>query len=67
MTDIKRLFFDLGSTLVDETECVKKRCDVIIENNGKLYPIEIKNVCRSRRPRMASCKCYAICSLCKYN
>ena len=34
MTNIKRLFFDLGSTLVDETECVKKRCDVIIENNN---------------------------------
>lgn len=31
---IKWLFFDLGSTLVDETECVKKRCDVIIENNN---------------------------------
>lgn len=34
MTNIKRLFFDLGSTLVDETECIKKRCDVIIENNN---------------------------------
>lgn len=31
---IKWLFFDLGSTLVDETECVKRRCDVIIENNN---------------------------------
>lgn len=31
---IKWLFFDLGSTLVDETECVKKRCDVIIENSN---------------------------------
>jgi|UniRef100_UPI003FEE335F HAD superfamily hydrolase (TIGR01509 family) len=34
MTNIKWLFFDLGSTLVDETECIKKRCDVIIENNN---------------------------------
>lgn len=31
---IKWLFFDLGSTLVDETECVKKRCGVIIENSN---------------------------------
>lgn len=34
MSDIKWLFFDIGSTLVDETECVKKRCDVIIHNNN---------------------------------
>lgn len=34
MTDIKRLFFDVGSTLVDESDCVKKRCDVIIQNNN---------------------------------
>lgn len=34
MTDIKWLFFDLGSTLVDETECVIKRCEVIIESNN---------------------------------
>lgn len=34
MTDIKWLFFDIGSTLVDESECVKKRCDVIINKNS---------------------------------
>lgn len=34
MSDIKYLFFDIGSTLVDETDCVKKRCEVIIENNN---------------------------------
>lgn len=34
MSDIKYLFFDIGSTLVDETECVKKRCEVIIESNN---------------------------------
>lgn len=34
MRDIKWLFFDIGSTLVDETDCVKKRCEVIIENNN---------------------------------
>ncbi len=34
MDDIKWLFFDIGSTLVDESECVKKRCDVIIHNNN---------------------------------
>lgn len=30
MQNIKWLFFDLGSTLINETECIKKRCDVII-------------------------------------
>ena len=34
MDDIKWLFFDIGSTLVDESECVKKRCEVIIESNN---------------------------------
>ena len=34
MSDIKYLFFDIGSTFVDETECVKKRCEVIIESNN---------------------------------
>ena len=34
MSDIKYLFFDIGSTLVYETECVKKRCEVIIESNN---------------------------------
>ena len=34
MNDIKWLFFDIGSTLVDETDCVKKRCEVIIESNN---------------------------------
>ena len=34
MRNIKCLFFDVGSTLVDETECVKKRCEVIIESNN---------------------------------
>lgn len=34
MNDIKWLFFDIGSTLVDETDCVKKRCEVIIDSNN---------------------------------
>lgn len=34
MQNIKWLFFDLGSTLINETECIKKRCDVIIESNN---------------------------------
>lgn len=34
MKNIQWLFFDVGSTLVDETDCVKKRCEVIIENNN---------------------------------
>lgn len=34
MDNIKWIFFDLGSTLIDETECVKKRCEVIIESNN---------------------------------
>ena len=34
MQNIKWLFFDLGSTLIDESECIKKRCDVICESNN---------------------------------
>lgn len=34
MDNIKWLFFDIGSTLVDETECIKKRCEVIIDINN---------------------------------
>lgn len=34
MNDIKWLFFDLGSTLIDERECISWRCKYIIENNG---------------------------------
>ena len=34
MQNIKWLFFDLGSTLIDETECIKKRCDVICKSNN---------------------------------
>ena len=34
MKNIQWLFFDVGSTLVDETDCVKKRCEVIIESNN---------------------------------
>ena len=34
MNKINWLFFDIGSTLIDETDCVKKRCEVIIESNN---------------------------------
>ena len=34
MENIKWRFFDLGSTLVDESECLKERCKVIIEQNN---------------------------------
>lgn len=34
MNDILWIFLDIGSTLIDESACIKKRCDVIIENNG---------------------------------
>lgn len=34
MKDIKWLFFDLGSTLIDETECYEYRCNEIIRNNN---------------------------------
>lgn len=34
MNDIKWLFFDIGSTLIDESECIKKRCEVTIESNN---------------------------------
>lgn len=31
---ISWLFFDIGSTLIDESECIKKRCEVIINSNS---------------------------------
>lgn len=34
MNDIKWIFFDVGSTLIDETKCVKKRCEDIIEKSN---------------------------------
>lgn len=34
MNNIKWLFFDLGSTLIDESECIRWRCKYIIENNN---------------------------------
>ncbi len=34
MENIKWLFFDLGSTLVDESNCIKWRCETIVENNN---------------------------------
>lgn len=34
MENIKWIFFDLGSTLVDESECLRERCRVIIEHNN---------------------------------
>lgn len=33
MNNIKWLFFDLGSTLIDERKCISWRCKYIIENN----------------------------------
>lgn len=30
----KWLFFDIGSTLVDESECLRERFDTIVKNNG---------------------------------
>lgn len=33
MEKIEWLFFDIGSTLVDESKCYKYRCDEIINNN----------------------------------
>lgn len=34
MENIKWLFFDLGSTLVDESKCCEYRCNEIINNNS---------------------------------
>ncbi|MCM1115563.1 MAG: HAD family hydrolase [Clostridium sp.] len=31
---MKWLFFDMGSTLVDESKCVQKRCEMIVEENN---------------------------------
>lgn len=37
MKDIKWLFFDLGSTLVDESEVYKSRCDYAMKQKGIKY------------------------------
>lgn len=37
MNDIKWLFFDLGSTLVDESEVYKSRCDYAMKQKGIKY------------------------------
>ena len=37
MNDIKWLFFDLGSTLVDESEVYKSRCDYAVKQKGIKY------------------------------
>ena len=34
MENIKWIFFDLGSTLIDESDCLRERCKVIIEQNN---------------------------------
>lgn len=34
MKNIKWLFFDIGSTLIDETDCYKSRCDYAINKGG---------------------------------
>ncbi len=34
MDEIKWLFFDIGSTLVDESKCYEYRCNEIIKSNG---------------------------------
>lgn len=34
MKNIKWMFFDLGSTIVDESDCLRERCRVIIEQNN---------------------------------
>ncbi len=39
MTDIKWLFFDLGATLVDETDVYKARCDFAVDNLNELLGI----------------------------
>lgn len=42
MNNIKWIFFDIGSTLVDETKCYEKRYAEAIENTGITYE-EFKN------------------------
>lgn len=37
MNNIKWLFFDLGSTLIDESEVYKTRCDYVIKQKGIQY------------------------------
>lgn len=42
MENIKWLFFDIGSTLVDESKCIEQRCRTIASENN-IYELEFKN------------------------
>jgi 8-oxo-dGTP diphosphatase/putative hydrolase of the HAD superfamily len=59
--NIKWLFFDLGSTLIDETECHKFRCDDIIRKNNMERQVFIDKVLE-----LAKEKAYAIQEAAKY-
>jgi 8-oxo-dGTP diphosphatase/putative hydrolase of the HAD superfamily len=61
MNKIKWLFFDLGSTLIDETECYKFRCDYIIRKND----IE-RHVFTDKVLELAKEKAYPIQAAAKY-
>lgn len=61
MSDIKYLFFDIGSTLVDETDCYKSRID---------YAVKSKNISReeflSRVYELAKTSATPIKTVCSY-
>lgn len=61
MSDIKYLFFDIGSTLVDETDCYKSRID---------YAVKSKNISReeflSRVYELAKTSATPIKTACSY-
>lgn len=53
MTDIKWLFFDLGATLVDETDVYKARCDFAIKAKN-INPDEFINKVREAAEKSAT-------------
>ncbi|MCR5283320.1 MAG: HAD family hydrolase [Lachnospiraceae bacterium] len=62
--EIKWLFFDLGATLVDESDVYKSRCDYVIRQSG-VDPVEFMNrVCEvaktSATPIITAAKAYDV-------
>lgn len=49
MDNIKWLFFDIGSTLVDESKCIEQRCKTITSENN-INELEFFRICKRELP-----------------
>lgn len=51
--NIKWLFFDIGSTLVDESKCIEQRCRTITSENN-INELEFFKTCKRELPTLES-------------